>query len=246
MNLKDAVAVVTGGARRLGRAIALALSQAGCHVAISYHRPGSDVADTITALRAEGVRAEALAADLTHAAEAHALIDRVVARFGQLDLLVANAGVFERTPLATATQADWDAMFRGNLDTFFFTAQRAGAVMRDRGGAIIALADVAAVRPWVDYAPYSASKAAVVEVVRALAVELAPTVRVNAIAPGPVLFPDGFDPELRRREVDRTLLRRQGSPADIAEAVLFLARADYVTGVLLPVDGGRLLYQRGR
>ena len=109
------------------------------------------------------------------------------------------------------------------------------------GGAIVALADVAAVRPWAEYVPYCVAKSCVVGLVRALAVALAPTVRVNAVAPGPVLFPEGFDPAAREREIARTVLRREGSAADVAAAVAFLAREDYVTGTLLPVDGGRLL-----
>jgi NAD(P)-dependent dehydrogenase (short-subunit alcohol dehydrogenase family) len=114
--------------------------------------------------------------------------------------------------------------------------------MRDHGGgAIITFADVAALRPWAEYAPYCAAKAGVVALTQALAKELAPTVRVNAIAPGPVLFPDDFDAEARAREIGRTLLRRAGEPEHVADAVVTLLRNDYMTGVVLPVDGGRLL-----
>jgi pteridine reductase len=246
MILRDAVAVVTGGARRLGGATSLALARAGCHVVINYHRAAAAAEETAAEARAAGVRAEPFQADVSHAAEAHALIDYAIGRFGRLDLLVANAGVFRRTPLGDASLEDWDDMMRGNLDTTFYCAQHAGAYMRERGGAIVAFADVAAFRPWAQYAPYCVSKSCVAGLVEQLAIELAPKVRVNAVAPGPVLFPEGFDPVLRQREIDRTLLGREGSPADVAAAVLFLAQAEYITGVVLPVDGGRLLFGRDR
>jgi NAD(P)-dependent dehydrogenase (short-subunit alcohol dehydrogenase family) len=246
MNLAGAVAVVTGGAHRLGRAIVLELARAGCHVTINYNRSAAAAAETLAAARTLDSAADSFQADVGEPTQAAALVDHVTKRFGRIDLLVANAGVFRRTPLDRATADDWDDMLRGNLGTFLHCAQRVGTEMRERGGTIIALADVAALRPWADYLPYCVSKACVVALVRALAVELAPRVRVNAIAPGPVLFPDDFDPAHRQREIDRTLLRREGSPADVAAAVLFLARADYVTGVVLPVDGGRLLFNRER
>jgi pteridine reductase len=246
MDLAEAVAVVTGGARRLGRATVLALARAGCHVVVNHQHSPDAAAETVRDARALGVCAEAFRADVSRPEQAHALIGHTVSTFGRLDLLVANAGVFRRTPIDDASPQAWDDMMRGNLDTFFYCAQQAAAALRQRSGAIVALADVAALRPWADYAPYSASKACVVALVRALAVELAPQIRVNAVAPGPVLFPEDFDPAHRQREVDRTLLRRQGSPEDVAAAVVFLARADYVTGVVVPVDGGRLLFERGR
>ncbi|MBI1818010.1 MAG: SDR family oxidoreductase [Deltaproteobacteria bacterium] len=244
MELRDAIAVVTGGARRLGRATVVALARSGCHVVVNHHQSPEAAADTVREAQALGVRAEAFRADVRERDRAHALIDFAIATFGRLDLLVANAGVFRRTPMADVTSDDWDDMMRSNLDTLFYCAQRAAPHLRERRGAIVAFADVAAIRPWVDYIPYSIAKSCVVALVRDLARELAPQVRVNAIAPGPVLFPDGFDPALRQREIDRTLLRRAGTAQDIADAVLFLARSDYITGVVLPVDGGRLLYRR--
>ncbi|HUI26442.1 MAG TPA: SDR family oxidoreductase [Candidatus Kryptonia bacterium] len=244
MELRGAVAVVTGSARRLGRASALALARAGCHVVVNHHQSPDAAADTVREARACGVRAEAFQADVRESDSARALIDYVADTFGRLDLLVANAGVFRRTPLDRIAERDWDDMLRGNLDTLFFCAQAAAPhLRRTRHGAIIAFADVAAIRPWTDYVPYSASKSCVVGLVHGLAIELAPDVRVNAIAPGPVLFPPDFDPAHRQREIDRTLLRREGSADDIADAVLFLARSDYITGIVLPVDGGRLLHQ---
>ncbi|MBI4519036.1 MAG: SDR family oxidoreductase [Deltaproteobacteria bacterium] len=247
MVVREAVAVVTGGARRLGQATVLRLAQAGCHVVVNYHHSEQAAADTAADARAFSVQAESFQADVSRPAQAQALIDFTLSRFGRLDLLVANAGVFRRTPIAQAGDGDWDDMMRGNLDAFFFPAQSAGAAMVARGGgAIVALADVAGLRPWAEYGPYCAAKAAVAGLVQALAIELAPLVRVNGIAPGPVLFPDDFDAAQRQREIARTLLGRAGGAGDIAEAVLFLARADYITGVVLPVDGGRLLFEGSR
>jgi pteridine reductase len=222
------------------------LAGAGCHVVVNHRDSAAAAAQTAEEARAFGVRAEIYQADVSDPDGARALIDHAIETFGRLDLLVANAGTFRRTPLPATTADDWNEMIRGNVDTTFFCAQRAGLRMRERGGAIVAFTDVAAFRPWAEYGAYCASKSCVVALVEQLAVELAPTVRVNAIAPGPVLFPEDFDPVLRQREVDRTLLRREGSPADVAAAVLFLASADYITGAVLPVDGGRLLFGRDR
>jgi NAD(P)-dependent dehydrogenase (short-subunit alcohol dehydrogenase family) len=150
--------------------------------------------------------------------------------------------VLRRTPLAQATEADWDDMFRLNFETFRVPAERIGPRMQQQGaGTIVALADVAALRPWADYLPYCLAKRAVIALVQNLAQRLAPAVRVNAIAPGPVLCPDDFPAAARARVVARTALRRGGTAADISAAVRYLATSDYVTGTVLPVDGGRLL-----
>jgi pteridine reductase len=142
--------------------------------------------------------------------------------------------------LAAATPADWDDMLRLNFETFLVPARRIGPLLvRQGGGCIVALGDVAAMHPWADFVPYCVAKRAVVAHAMGLARALAPTVRVNVVAPGPVLFPPDFPAAARRREIARTLLRRAGSARDVAEAVAYLARADYITGVVLPVDGGR-------
>ncbi len=241
MELRGATALITGGAHRLGRAIGLALAEAGAHVAFTYWSSRDAAAATQRELEQRGVRALALRADAADGRQMTAAITRVRRRFGRIDLWVANAGVFRRTPLAAATPGDWDDMQRLNFATFLVPALRLGPLMRRQGGGcIVALGDVAALEPWADYVPYCTAKRGVVALAIALARALAPAVRVNVIAPGPVLFPPGFPPAAARREVARTLLRRAGSADDIAQAVCYLARADYVTGVVLPVDGGRL------
>jgi pteridine reductase len=180
--------------------------------------------------------------DLTRAADVEALLAATLREFGGVDLLVANAGAFQRTPLASLSEAQWDAMLGANLRTTFLCARSFGLQMQSqKRGCIIALADVAALRPWAEYLAYNVAKAGVVALVQTLAKELAPHVRVNAVAPGPVLFPPGYPADLRQREIDRTLLHHEGHPQHVASAILALATNDYITGVVLPVDGGRSL-----
>jgi len=242
VELRGATALITGGAHRLGRAIALALADAGTHVAFTYLASKAAAGETLRDIESRGVRGLALQADAADDAQVARMVDAIGTAFPRLDLWVANAGVFRRTPLARVTDGDWDDMWRLNFGTFLVPARRIGPLMRRQGsGCIVALADVAALRPWADYIPYCIAKRGVVALAQSLAVALAPAVRVNAIAPGPVLFPDDFPAAARAREIARTQLRREGSAADIAAAVRYLAAADYVTGTVLPVDGGRLL-----
>jgi pteridine reductase len=242
MDLRGAAALVTGGAHRLGRAIGLALAAAGADVAFTYFASRDAALATRTAIQAHGVRALALPADAADDRAVADVLETVIGAFSRLDLWVSNAGVFRRTPFAAASERDWDDMWRANFATFSVPARRIAPLMvRRGGGCIIALADVAALRPWTEYIPYSVAKRAVVALVRALAVRHAPAVRVNAIAPGPVLFPTDYPAAARRREIARTQLRREGSPDDVCSAVRYLAENDFVTGTVLAVDGGRLL-----
>jgi pteridine reductase len=241
-DLRSAVAVVTGGARRLGKAIALALAAHGSHVVINYRGSPTDAEATAAAARSAGVRALSVCADVAQAAAVDKLLEATLAAFGRVDVLVANAGAFQRTPLTALTEAEWDAMLTDNLRATYLCAQRFGLHMRAHGGGcMVTLADVAGIRPWVDYLPYSIAKGGIITLTQALAKELAPSVRINAIAPGPILFPEDLDATVRQREIERTLLKREGDPQHIADAVLFLIRNDYITGAVLPVDGGRLL-----
>ena len=239
-DLQGSVAVVTAGARRLGRAIAQALAEAGCNVAITFRSSTADAQATLTSLRQSGAKALTVQADVADAEQVDRVLDRTLAAFGRADILVANAGAFRRTPVNALTEADWDDMITSNLRTAFLCAHRFGLHMRAHGGGVvITVADAAGLRPWADHLPYSIAKACVIALTAALAQELAPSVRVNAVAPGPVLFPEGFDVAAQAREVSRTLLKRQGNPANVADAVLALVRNDYITGAVLPVDGGR-------
>lgn len=242
MSLHGKAALVTGGARRLGRAIALALGRAGMRVAIHYHASASAAEEVLAELRTAGAAGVAIPGDLSRTADCERVVDEALAQWGGLDLLVNNAGIWGPTPIGSVTEERWDELLNTNLRSMFFVAQRAAAALRASHGSIVNIADVGARRPWRNYTPYLVSKGGVVTLTRALAKDLAPEVRVNAIAPGPVLLPDDWSAEQIAQVERTTLLRRVGSPDDVAGAVLYLAQAGYVTGVILPVDGGYLLH----
>ncbi len=243
MILQGRVALVTGGAVRVGQAIALALAQRQAHVVITYRTSRTAAAKTVSTLSRYGVRAQAIRADLTKAASVRAVIRRIERRFGRLDVLVNSAAVFARTPFVSLTERDWDRHLDANLKGPFLCALFASRLMRRHGGGkIINIADWAGERPYRDYLPYCVSKAGVIGLTKALAKELAPAIHVIAIAPGPILPPRDMAPAERKRVVRLVPLQRWGSPQDIANAVLFaLQGTDFMTGTTLFIDGGRLI-----
>jgi pteridine reductase len=241
MDLRGSVALVTGGAHRLGRAIALALGRSGANVAIHYHRSADHARTVVDELIGLGVEATSISGDLAVVADVERVVDRAIARWGGLNLLVNNAGIWGSTPIGTVTKERWDELLATNTRSAFFAAQRAAPALRAARGAIINIADVGALRPWRNHTPYLVSKGGVITLTEALAKDLAPEVRVNAIAPGPVLLPDDWTPEQAESAARTVLLRRIGSPDDVAQAAIYLAQAEYVTGVVLPVDGGNRL-----
>jgi pteridine reductase len=233
-------ALVTGASRRLGRAIALALGRAGARVAVHYRHDAEGARETHRQLDTLGRAGPVLRADLKDEHACARLVDAATADLGGLDLLVNNASTFERTPLETLAVADFDHHVAANARSVFALSLHAGRRMKAAGqGAIVNVACVSAERPWAAYLPYSASKAAVVNLTRGFARALAPHVRVNAVSPGPILPPAGADAAQGSAAVEATLLRRWGRPEEIGAAVVFLASAAYVTGVVLAVDGGR-------
>ena len=237
--LRGKVTLVTGGAVRVGRVIALALAREGADVAVGYHRSGVAARRTVSELRSLGVRAVALRADLGKPAEARGVIAAVVRRLGRIDVLVNNAAMFFRTPLATTTPAQFDRLIAVNLRGAFFCSQAAARAMGRRGGRIINIADVGATRAWPGYIAYGLSKAGVVMLTKGLAAALAPGIQVNAVGPGLVLLPAGFPRESSRRLAARIPMRRHGAAEDVAAAVTFFASCpDYSTGQILYVDGG--------
>jgi pteridine reductase len=241
MNLQGSVALVTGGAHRVGRAIVLALGRAGARVIVHY-RSSADAAQAIQEeLQALGIECALVAGDLAVVAEAERVVDAAIARWGRLDLLVNSAGIWGSTPIGTVTEARWDELIDTNLRSAFFISQRATPALRAARGAIVNIADVGALRPWRNHTPYLVSKGGIVTLTEVLAKDLAPDVRVNAVAPGPVLLPDDWAPEQAERAARSVLLGRLGSAEDVAQAVVYLAQAEYVTGVILPVDGGQRL-----
>jgi pteridine reductase len=242
MNLNGKIALITGGAKRVGKAIGTAFAQRGCSIVVHYHTSQIEAEETVRELLAAGHQAIAVQADITQDADVEHMIETAVARFGRIDILVNNAAVFFRTPVDTLTIDAWQQVIEVNLTGTFLCAHKIGLRMRDWGwGHIINMADVAGLRPWADYIPYSVSKACVITLTQGLALELAPQVMVNAIVPGPVLFQADTPEEVRRREISKTLLKRAGTPEEVAEVVVFVAESDYSTGSLFHVDGGRSL-----
>jgi NAD(P)-dependent dehydrogenase (short-subunit alcohol dehydrogenase family) len=243
MELKGKVALVTGGAVRVGRAISLALGEAGASIAVNYHHSEEAAREVVALLTARGGNAEAFQADVSVAADVDQMINGVLERFGRLDVLINNAAIFPRTPFATVTEAEWDQVLDINLKGSFLCALRAGREMLQRdGGKIVNIADVSAYRPWASYIPYCVSKAGVIALTQGLAKALAPKVQVNAVAPGTILFPESYPEEQRQRAVQPIPMGHEGSPEDVARTVLFLIEgSDFITGAVIPVDGGRLI-----
>ena len=243
MRLAGRVAVVTGGARRLGRATALALAARGAHVAITYQTSATDARRVVKELEATGVKAAAIRADQSRLADVRRLMQRVVRDFGRLDVLVNNASIFERTPFSTLTERQWDRHLDVNLKGPFLCALLAGRLMQRRGqGKIINIADWAGERPYAEYLPYCVSKAGVIALTKGLAKELAPRIQVVAIAPGPMLPPPDMPAAERERAIKRVPLGRWGTPEDIANAVVFAVEGtDFMTGSTIFVDGGRMI-----
>lgn len=241
MDLHGSVALVTGGAHRVGRAIVLALAEAGASIALHYHRSDNAARATLADLQSRQVAAVALRGDLALVAEGERVIDETLARFGRLNVLVCCAGAWERTPPEEVTEEQWDTLFALNARAPFFMARHAAPHLRAAGGCIITISDVMTHTSWKNHTPYLASKAALEMVTRNLAREFAPEVRVNAVAPGPVLLPETWNETQRNRAARSTVLGRVGRAEDVAAAVVYLACADYVTGVVLPVDGGHHL-----
>jgi len=236
---KGRVALVTGGARRVGRALALALADGGARIAIHHHESPADAASLIDQLSARGIEAVAFQYDLRKADAPDRLVADVVDHFGTLDILVNSAAVMVRSPLEDITFDQWDDTFALNLRAPFFCARAAERAMGERGGVIVNLADLAGIEAWPAYAAHGISKAGVIHMTRVLARILAPRVRVNAIAPGAVLLPESWSADDTAHLERTTPLHRLGSPNDVAQAMLYLIEADYVTGDLIVVDGGR-------
>src|SRR5574337_2121244 len=241
MELYGRTALVTGAARRVGRAIALAIAGRGADVVIHYKNSAAEVHETVEAVERLGRRAFAIPADLAEPDQVEALTDRAIAACGKVDVLVNSAAIFRRTPLEQLTAQEWEQFLRVNLTGPFFLARRLGLLMRRQGaGKIINIADVAGITPWADFLPYSVSKGMVITMTQGLAKALAPEVQVNAVVPGTVLPAEGYGEQEREAIIRRTLLKRVGDPADIAQTVLFLVEgSDFMTGQVVVVDGGR-------
>jgi len=244
MTLQEKVALVTGSAKRIGRAVANALADRGVHQAVHYRTSKTEAEDAVELFRVLGVEAESFQADLSQVKEVEALASEVLKRFGRLDILVNNASVFFPSPLGEVTDLQWDTLINTNLKGPFFLAQKVGLAMKAAvGGTIINIGDWPAERPYAGYLPYCISKAGVVAMTKGLAKALAPEVRVNCINPGPVMLPEDLSEAEKEEIMRKTPLQRTGSPADIANAVVFLCEGtDFMTGAVITVDGGRAVW----
>ena len=242
MDLHGKTVLVTGGAHRVGKVIALALAERGCDVAIHFNQSEQTAILTASAIREFGVQALTLQANLSHYGEVIELFKGMDEAGWNLDLLVNSAAIMRAGSMLNTSELDWNKTIDLNLKGTFFCIQQAGLRMRDRGGGVIVnISDVIGLRPWKRFPVHSISKAGVEMLTRVAALELAPEIRVNAVAPGPVLKPDHM-PRERWDQITSSLpLARGGDPKDVARAVIFLFENDFLTGETLVVDGGNML-----
>lgn len=239
MKLEGRVALVTGAGRRVGRALAVALGRERMVVAVHYNASSDGARETVAEIVRAGGAAALFHADLGSPPAPAELVEHVAGQLGSLAVVVNSAAVMERTPIGAVTPQLWDAIFALNLRAPFLISQAAAPIMKAEGGAIVNIADLAAFETWPGYIPHSISKAAIVKMTSALARVLAPEIRVNAIAPGAVLLPAGWEDQSGDRLIATTPLQRLGDPEDVVQAMLYLLRSDFVTGETLIVDGGR-------
>jgi NAD(P)-dependent dehydrogenase (short-subunit alcohol dehydrogenase family) len=235
-------ALVTGGAIRVGRALALVLAEMGLDVVVHYNSSAGPAEETAAACRARGVRAATVSGDLGSARECRRVVSEAQEALGGIEVLVVAAANFVASAFDDATEEEVDRVLAVNLKAPFFCVQAAAPGMRATGfGRVVMIADVAGLEPWPRFIAHSMAKAGVLMLTRSLAQALAPQITVNAIAPGTVLMPEGATPAATRRSIEKTVLERVGSPDDVAGALRYLLEADYVTGHTLVVDGGRLV-----
>ncbi|MCG3137438.1 MAG: 3-oxoacyl-[acyl-carrier-protein] reductase FabG [Phycisphaerae bacterium] len=235
------VALVTGAAKRIGRAVALELARAGFNVVIHYHHSLDEAHATAAAIQQSGHSAWLVSADLNDATAAGQILQFVQQQAGRLDVLVNNAAEFTPMSLDNFDAARWQQTQQINLVTPLALCQAAAPLLRQQRGVIINFLDIAIDRPWKNYLAYGASKAGLEYLTRALARALAPEIRVNGVAPGITVFPDDYSDEQRRQLTSPVPLQRPGTPEEMAHAVRFLVEAPYITGQIIRVDGGRLL-----
>ncbi|UCC62956.1 MAG: SDR family oxidoreductase [Anaerolineae bacterium] len=242
MELDGQVAVVTGGAVRVGKALSLALAREGVRLAVHYHSSAGPAEETVAQIKALGSDALAVQADLAHSGRAPALIERAVAHFGRVDILINSAAIFEPADLAHTTEAIWEAHFALNLKAPFFLSQAfAAQVGKERAGHIVNISDWRGMRPDTNYLAYSLTKAGLFSMTQGLALTLAPTVQVNALALGAILPPPGKDQAYLAQLAQAIPARRVGSLEEVARALIFLLKSDFITGEVIFVTGGEHL-----
>jgi pteridine reductase len=241
-SLTGKTVMITGGARRIGATLARTLHGAGANIVLHYRRSAEEASALVKELNAARRGSAVLEqADLLEVGRYHKLIEAAVTAFGQLDVLINNASSFYPTEVGEISEADWNDLVGTNLKAPLFLSQAAAPALHLTAGLILNLADIHGMRPLRRYTTYCVAKAGLIMLTKSLARELGPHVRVNAIAPGPVMWPeDVTDKALQKKIIERTALKRAGSPDEVARAALFFCtEAPYVTGQILAVDGGR-------
>lgn len=242
MNIKGSVVLITGAAQRVGRAVALDLAARGAHIAFSYYTEEEPWRETLAKLQSAGAQTFAMQADVSKSDDIRALVNVTLRHMGRVDVLINNASVWLKKPATDITEAEWDLEMALNAKAPFLMAQAVAPHMQKRGqGLIVNITDLSAFQTWAGYAHHSASKAALVALTKVLALEWAPAIRVNAIAPGTVLLPDDADEAKVKWAVERSALKRIGSPDDVARTIRYLIEEDFATGAVYFVDGGRAL-----
>lgn len=243
MNLKGKTAIVTGGAVRIGKAIALALADAGVQIALHYGQSADEAETTLGEISSRGSSGILIQADFNQPVEAaRSVVDKTVSEFGRADILINSAAIFEESDLVSVSEEHWDRHFSINLKTPFFLAQAfARQLQADQEAHIINIADWRGTRPGKDHLVYTLTKSALIAMTKSLAQELAPNVRVNAIAPGAILPPPGEEQSYLQQRTKNIPLNRIGSPEAITDALLYLLRSDFITGEVLHITGGEQL-----
>ncbi len=242
MQIKDSVVLITGAAVRVGRAVALHLAERGAHISFSYYNDDEPWQATLADIQQHDVDALATQTEVLEKASVQNLVEHTVEAFGRVDVLINNASVWLKSPFLEITEEAWDLALGVNLKGPFLCAQAVAPLMLEQGaGVILNITDLSAFQVWPEYAHHAASKAGLVSLTKSLAVELAPDVRVNAIAPGTVLLPENCPESKREWAVENSLLKRVGCPQDVAQLMAFLIESDFLTGSVYFVDGGRSL-----
>jgi NAD(P)-dependent dehydrogenase (short-subunit alcohol dehydrogenase family) len=242
VEIKGRVAIVTGAAKRVGRVIALTLAEKGAHVAITYRTESGPWRETLAEIQSHGIEGLAVHMDVRQPEQIESGMQEIIDHFGRVDILVNNASVLLSAPFLEITRAQWDEALEVNLTGPFLCSQAVAPTMcRQQSGLVVNITDLSAFQAWPRYAHHAASKAGLVTLTQVMAAELAPHVRVNGIAPGMVLLPDGAGEQQRRRAIENSLLKKVGTPKDVARTVVFLAEMDFITGTIFTVDGGQAL-----
>lgn len=245
MEISGKIALITGGAHRVGKAITLMLAQAGATVVVNYHAAADEALATVAEAEALGVAAMAIQGDVADRVAVEQMVAAVTERFGGVDIIINNASYFGKTPFPSSDPTiyeRWERVTRILIDGPFFICNMLVPTMQARGGgAIVNIIDLSVWHPWADFTAHAVGKSGLLALTRQLAFELAPTIRVNAVAPGIVLPPPNYSERRQTASAQRNLLERWGSPDDVTKAVKYLLEADFVTGEVVTVDGGERL-----